>query len=760
MAGMPDGMYDYFHVRYMFEGQEFHYDYDSSEGRSMTGDPASVQVDASWFTNGPNGEKAVWYWDSQCQNEIQIGDFLDGNADVWLDTGSIFGIIIYGKTLLMNVKMKMGKKSSLPNNKDIGSIYFAKDTESLAEGAGFGELYYDDEEGNRIKIGGTNISALSIDYWSENGSTNMMNNKLRAKLTMEDGNVIISNPIPEGSVDLDAGYRDGLITGENQIIMGTKEFPAGAFFGIGDQLLQHILNAHDFESSGIPFFDSYQLAEDYNIDKRLLGFYAGPMLLGEDALLGSLLATPGFGVIGAGVYNPVFAEFLFNPTQTLEALAYLEEVTNCNTSNVIPSDGALFINGSRGICFGDNQTNVMVFRNGHLWTEQIGAQNDDFRIGSIWTDYFDANHIVCNDIAGNLNGVATYATELEDPITINGTLIYGNEKDNKITTNYWGLSRNFKISNIANSLASDGTDINGSEDIELLIPDSIEGFNSINTVNLTSNIINTTTLKILNGPDKVHNITSGASTSRDMYLDDASGYFAYVDATNTSGVGDINSPIFVSTTGKLQACTQIAVDHGGTGLSSLAIGSLLMGKGTSETIMQELVPGDEKAVLTSNGSGKALSYHIPTLSLGTSTGTDLAVKLTINGETSVTIPNASTSKAGIITTGVQTFAGNKTFSGTITAQNGISISKGLTVSDNASFNNGITVKDGISLTSGSIIHSGALTASATNNLILQAGSSYGLYLKGGLLVLDSSMYGTGDPPTPTVEGQVYFKIVT
>ena len=57
----------------------------------------------------------------------------------------------------MDIKLKMGAKSDLPSSKNKGTVYFAKNGDK-----NFGELYYDDENENRIKVGGANISNIEF----------------------------------------------------------------------------------------------------------------------------------------------------------------------------------------------------------------------------------------------------------------------------------------------------------------------------------------------------------------------------------------------------------------------------------------------------------------------------------------------------------------------------------------------------------------------------------------------------------------------
>lgn len=273
---------------------------------------------------------------------------------------------------------------------------------------------------------------------------------------------------------------------------------------------------------------------------------------------------------------------------------------------------------------------------------------------------------------------------------------------------------------------------------------------SINTLTV-NNSLTATAFKIKNGSYSHSIVSQAASSNKTMTIANDTGFLAYVPGS--TAVGGTSTPIFANADGKLQACTQVGVPNGGTGLSTLAAGYIPYGDGTKA--MKSVPIGAKGAMLISDGTKP--TYVTPTLALGASTSTALSVKLVTNlgdSDATVALPEAQSNVAGIMTANTQTFAGAKTFSNLMT------LSAGITVTGTSTFNSGMTVKNTIAMTAGSITHSSALTMSATNNLTLQAGSSANLSLKGGKLVLDSSMYGTADPPTPTVEGQVYFKIIS
>lgn len=104
----------------------------------------------------------------------------------------------------MIIKLKMGAKDSLPSSKNKGTIYFAKDGNK-----NFGELYYDDENGNRVKVRGTNFSSIGF------------NNAGVMTLSFEDGTSVTSI-LPKAD-----GDTFGIIDNGTQSFNGVKTFTNG-----------------------------------------------------------------------------------------------------------------------------------------------------------------------------------------------------------------------------------------------------------------------------------------------------------------------------------------------------------------------------------------------------------------------------------------------------------------------------------------------------------------------------------------------------
>lgn len=101
-----------------------------------------------------------------------------------------------------------------------------------------------------------------------------------------------------------------------------------------------------------------------------------------------------------------------------------------------------------------------------------------------------------------------------------------------------------------------------------------------------------------------------------------------------SGITITGSP--VTTSGDISISGTLGVVSGGTGVTSMTSGAVLVGNGTSPVAV--ISPGANANVLTSNGSSWA----------------------------STALPTASASVSGVVSTGTQTFAGSKTFNTEVT----------------------------------------------------------------------------------------------
>ena len=131
----------------------------------------------------------------------------------------------------MNIKLKMGAKASLPSSVDSGTVYFAKDGDK-----NFGELYYGDANGNKVKIGGTTLSSINF------------NNTGVITLSFEDG-TSVTGTLPVANEDI---Y--GIINNTAQSFKGVKTFT--------DEIIVSkisFINSGNIESTGdgISIYDNH-----------------------------------------------------------------------------------------------------------------------------------------------------------------------------------------------------------------------------------------------------------------------------------------------------------------------------------------------------------------------------------------------------------------------------------------------------------------------------------------------------------------------
>lgn len=132
---------------------------------------------------------------------------------------------------------------------------------------------------------------------------------------------------------------------------------------------------------------------------------------------------------------------------------------------------------------------------------------------------------------------------------------------------------------------------------------------------------------------------------------------------NNTSVGSSSRPIYISTSGKATAITTMSVSYGGTGQTTFTSNGVLYGNGTSA--INVTAAGTQGQVLSPNSSGVP-SFASPsfTWNAGTTAGPTLSLNIQSKAWTSASIPSASGTASGIVTTGSQTFAGAKTFSNT------------------------------------------------------------------------------------------------
>ena len=373
--------------------------------------------------------------------------------------------------------------------------------------------------------------------------------------------------------------------------------------------------------------------------------------------------------------------------------------------------------------------------------------------GTVDAGTVTATSMTATTFTGALTGNAASASKLLTAVGINGTNFDGSTG---ITTAIWGTARKMKISNTANTSTA-GIDVNGGADITLTIPSTMTGFTSISSTTLLgTNLGSTTSLwtnlyvtnpYIYSANSKYHKLSSTASAANyTLTLPNATGTLTYI----TTAVGDANSPVYVTAGGLVSACTTIAIDHGGTGASSMTSGALLVGGSTK---IQEVANTTAGKILVSTGASNVPKYDTPTLTWtgGTSTGPTLTFAINGGSYQSAAIPSASSSASGIVTNGAQTFAGAKTFSGAIKGSSSLEIVG--------------TSKLTGTVTAGTMVVSGQIKSSTnTSYSYMQLAdtkltlSSASLFLNGTKIVLNSGtgVYGTSLPTSGNEEGRVFF----
>lgn len=592
----------------------------------------------------------------------------------------------------MDIKLKMGAKADLPSSKNKGTVYFAKDGDK-----NFGELYYDDENGNRVKVGGSNISE-AIFYQAEDIDANPLGVKLN--LSFEDGTILTTNEIPYADWNKPGLMSVAADINDVQFMpLGVKVFFPGIGIGVPEDL-----------TGG---------------DSLIAGYFGDSCITGWEDEPGK-----GVGLVGAeSVGFVTFAQDYFG-----------------------------IMNGSIGGVINSTQ-NYFQLTDSYFHTPSLGAESN--YIPTAYIEELHSTSINAAQFegafAGDLEGTARDATSWTNAILLNGTEVKGGETG-AITTAKWGAERNISISSAAGTT---GTIIDGSNEdgYTLIIPATMTGFTSITSTNLLATNLGAAGTPIgishfketyfhnPNNNNYKHKLTSNAgSADCELQLPNTSGLIV-TKASTTTAVGGLNAPVFVAASGEVTVCSTVSVEHGGTGSNSLSAYSLLYGNGTNS--VGEVTPMAAGRILVSGGPTSAPLYASPSLSFSTG-ASNPTISFVINGATYTStngIQSATGENPGLVSTGTQTFAGAKTFTGAVNFNAGIRSTTG-------TFSGQINATN-IKL-SGQLKSHSAGTSYLTLTDAKATVTSPTVYLNGTTIILNSSNYGPTLPTTNLEEGRIFF----
>jgi hypothetical protein len=213
---------------------------------------------------------------------------------------------------------------------------------------------------------------------------------------------------------------------------------------------------------------------------------------------------------------------------------------------------------------------------------------------------------------------------------------------------------------------------------------------------------------------------------------------------NISGSGVVGTSL---SAGSLSLTTALTAVNGGTGQSTYATGDILYA--SAANTLSKLTKSSDGQVLTlasgipswgSNGlvSLNGIASGTQSLTTGT-TGTDFNISSSGSTHT-FNLPDASTTARGAVTTGTQTFAGNKTFSGTLSTTS-LTATSGL-IAGNVTYpiahgsNGQVLSTTGSGTLTWTTPFSGGLTGTGTQNYLPKYGS-------GGTTLGNSSIFDNG-----------------
>ena len=492
------------------------------------------------------------------------------------------------------MNFKMGPLANISETEiEPGAIYFAKDNDKL-----YGELYYDDSEGARIKIA-PRISQASF------------NKESILTLLKEDSTYIDVN-VPAASTE-----SDGFVTtGEIQHFAGIKTFPAINIRKFNSEVeTAWMLTAGNAYDSSNNFIENVSVIVS-NFTQYII---TNSNLVGDNSILANC--------------KNFFAD--------------LDKFVNEEAS----SSNGLVLNGDRGILFFDTpngQSPGVAIRNSTIFCSNLGCEQNPI------------NQAYIDIIYGSLEGNADTATVLQTPRKINDTDFDGSADivtDKWGCSRTFNINNEAHDSE---TIINGSEDYVLYIPTELTGFSKINSTNLYGT-NLGSSDEQWTNLHIKNphiygNYNYSHLLNSLADQNYTLFLPNSSGELIY--HFKDEQVGSESIPIYVDSSGKVCQCSSIDVTHGGTGLNFINLGNLMIGAGNNNTI-NTLAPGSKGQILVSNGYNAMPTYITPSFSWTGETSLDLNINGVVAA--TAVLPEATNEHPGIVTTVNQQFSGLKIF---------------------------------------------------------------------------------------------------
>ena len=182
--------------------------------------------------------------------------------------------------------------------------------------------------------------------------------------------------------------------------------------------------------------------------------------------------------------------------------------------------------------------------------------------------------------------------------------------------------------------------------------------------------------------------------------------------------------VFTDVSKNLTSSGTVGVAQGGTGVGTLTSGAILVGASTSP--ISSISPGTDGQILVSRSGAWSVENASPVVSIGNVNNSSNAKGLTITAGGEISLSPANATNPGIMTTGAQTFAGDKTFANIISSGDG-SVGGDLIVT--GSLNN-------MALTASKVVFTDALkNLSSTGTVgVSQGGTGASTFTTGGIIV--------------------------